>query len=482
MITKAFSKLTWFLWVLLVVVLPITTFPLVMKLTGSSSVAPASLLFLIPLIAILLPFVFIKKIPLPVHVKAVLLFFLFAFGTILLAFLRPIPDYKEQSLISAAIEGVATLVLGLCFYLVTVIILNTPARIEKTLRLLNWTGLFLVIWSIVQVNAKEYFPSLFIFLEDIRPFFSPTRILSDRILGFASEPSWLAHMLNLVYLAYWLAAVYTRKSVHRFKVWRFIFEDVLLVLGVITLVGSLSRGGLMAFMMVIGLIFILLNLRLIKWIVRKFQSRKKVIYTAGVSLGLFIVYLGLLITALWGFSKIDPRMQNVFNFKKDEPNALLEYADTLQFGERVIYWQTGWNIFNDHPIIGVGVGLSGFYFPQYLPDIGWEMAESRELLYQYTGLMNIKNLWSRLLAETGIVGFALFVNFLVLFGFTSSEMIKKSTGFRKTLGYMGVFMLMALVAEELSVDSFALPYFWFTLGLVTAAWRWYLPLRGETSG
>lgn len=482
MITKAFSKLTWILWVLLVLVLPITTFPLVMKLTGSSSVAPASLLFLIPLIAILLPFVFIKKIPLPVHVKAVLLFFLFAFGTILLAFLRPIPDYKEQSLISAAIEGVATLVLGLCFYLVTVIILNTPARIEKTLRLLNWTGLFLVIWSIVQVNAKEYFPSLFIILEDIRPFFSPTRILSDRILGFASEPSWLAHMLNLVYLAYWLAAVYTRKSVHRFKVWRFIFEDVLLVLGVITLVGSLSRGGLMAFMMVIGLIFILLNLRLIKWIVRKFQSRKKVIYTAGVSVGLFIVYLGLLITALWGFSRIDPRMQNVFNFKKDEPNALLEYADTLQFGERVIYWQTGWNIFNDHPIIGVGVGLSGFYFPQYLPDIGWEMAESRELLYQYTGLMNIKNLWSRLLAETGIVGFALFVNFLVLFGFTSSEMINKSTGFRKTLGYMGVFMLMALIAEELSVDSFALPYFWFTLGLVTAAWRWYLPLRGEASG
>jgi len=100
---------------MLVVVLPITTFPLVMKLTGSSSVAPASLLFLIPLIAILLPFVFIKKITLPVHVKAVLLFFLFAFGTILIAFLRPIPDYKEQSLISAAVEGAVTLVLGLFF-------------------------------------------------------------------------------------------------------------------------------------------------------------------------------------------------------------------------------------------------------------------------------------------------------------------------------------------------------------------------------
>ena len=473
MISRSASKITWLFWVLLVIALPITTFPLVMKLTGSSSVAPASLLFLLPLVVIVFPMVIVKKPRLPVHVKAVLVFFLYAIATIAMAFLRPIPDYKNLSPVSAAVEGTATLILGLFFYLVSVLLPNTPGRVEKTLRLVNWTGLIVVIVSIVQVNAKEHLPGIIDSLNQIRLYFSPTRFLSDRMLGFAAEPSWLAHMLNLVYLAYWLAAAYTRKSVHRFRIWKFTFEDILLVLGIVTLIGSLSRGGLMAFMMVIGLIFVFLNLRMIRWIVRKFTGRKKVVFTAGVSLGLLIAYVGLLILSLWGFSRIDPRMKGVFQFSKDQPNALLEYADDLQFGERVIYWQTGWNIFNDHPITGVGVGLSGYYFPQYMPDIGWEMAETRELLYRYSGLMNIKNLWSRLLAETGITGFALFINFLVLFGFTSSEMIQKGSGIRKTLGYMGVFMLVALVAEELSVDSFALPYFWFTMGLVTAAWRWY---------
>jgi O-antigen ligase len=481
-ISKTAAKLTWLFWVMLVIVLPITTFPLVMKLTGSSSVAPASLLILLPLVVIAVPLAVAQKNRQPVQLKAVLVFFIFAIATIAMAFLRPLPDYKDQSLVRAALEGVVTLILGLFFYLVAVLIPNKPGRIDTTLRILNWSGLGLVLVSILQVATSQYLPAVFNQLEIFRPFFSPTRILTDRMLGFASEPSWLAHMLNLVYLAYWLAAVYTRKSVHRFKLGVFIFEDLLLALGVLTLVGSLSRGGLMAFMMVIGFIFLLLNFRLITWIVRKYTDRGKVLTTAGVSLVLLIVYLGLIISALWGFSRIDPRMEEVFQFSKDKPNPLLAYADNLQFGERVIYWQTGWNIFNDHPVIGVGVGLSGFYFPQYLPDVGWELVESRKLLYQYAGLMNIKNLWSRLLAETGIVGFALFVNFLVLFGFTSSQMVRRGVGRRRTLGFMGLFMLVALIAEELSVDSFALPYLWFTMGLVTAAWKWYDPAPGEVHG
>jgi hypothetical protein len=47
---------------------------------------------------------------------------------------------------------------------------------------------------------------------------------------------------------------------------------------------------------------------------------------------------------------------------------------------------------------------------------------------------------------------------------------------------MGLFMLVALIAEEFSVDSFALPYLWFSMGLVTAGWRWYTPVIGEGNG
>ncbi len=482
MTSKIWSRITWILWVLLIIALPITTFPLVMKLTRSSSVAPASLLFLLPLIVFVVPGILRNKSPLPFHTKAVLLFFGYAMITILLAFLRPIPDYKEQTLSGAALEGAATLILGLLFYFVSISIPNTPGRINKTLRIVNWTGLAVVAWSILQMAVQPFLPAVFLFFERIQALFSPNRILQDRMLGFAAEPSWLAHMLNLVFLAYWLAATFNGSSVHKWRFRKITFENILLVLGVVVVVGTLSRGGLLAFMLVIFLIFLLLNIKMIKWIVNRFPGRKRVLLTAGVSLVLIFGYLSLLLAGLWGLSKVDPRMETVFEFSKGESNALLEYAENLQFGERVVYWQTGWNIFNDYPVFGVGVGVSGFYFPQYLPDAGWGLAEARRLLYHNTGLLNIKNLWSRLLAETGIIGFALFINFLVIFSITSVEMIRKGNGMRKTLGYMGIFFMVALIAEEFSVDSFALPYLWFSMGLVTAAWRWYTPSDGELNG
>jgi O-antigen ligase len=165
-------------------------------------------------------------------------------------------------------------------------------------------------------------------------------------------------------------------------------------------------------------------------------------------------------------------MADVFQVTSTGQSPVIQYADELQFGERVVYWQTGWNIFNDHPVLGVGIGYSGYYFPKYLPDIGWELAESRALLYRSSGLLNIKNLWVRLLAETGIAGFSLFLTFLVITLVSCVQMTKKRTSLQKMLGFSGIFMLIAFVLEGFSVDSFALPYLWFTLGLVIAGWRW----------
>jgi hypothetical protein len=39
----------------------------------------------------------------------------------------------------------------------------------------------------------------------------------------------------------------------------------------------------------------------------------------------------------------------------------------------------------------------------------------------------------------------------------------------KTIGWAGIFMLVGMILDGFSVDSFALPYIWATTGLVTAA-------------
>jgi hypothetical protein len=43
---------------------------------------------------------------------------------------------------------------------------------------------------------------------------------------------------------------------------------------------------------------------------------------------------------------------------------------------------------------------------------------------------------------------------------------------KRVIGWMGISMLIAFIVEGFSVDSFALPYLWFTMGLVAASWRW----------
>lgn len=482
MASRLIDRLTWILWALVVVALPFTSVPLVSKLIRSSAVAPGSLLFVIPLAVIAFPLMIKRKQTVPFQSKPALYFFLFVFLTIFMAFFRNVPDYKDQTIPSVAIEGIATSGLGLLFLLVFMSIPNNRQKIDQTLRILNWTGLVSLVWSIITGVVPLEMKALRHIIGVVQDYTTTTKLFEGRMTGFAAEPSWLAHMLNLVFLAYWLAATINKTSVHKFRLWKFSFENLLLMGGIVVLIGTLSRGGLAAFMLVVAFLFLLVNIRFVRRLASKWDVKRRVWGAMLLSLGLVIAYLGLLVLGLYGLSKVDPRMENVFQFNSTVENPLIKYADELQFGERVLYWQTGWNIFNDHPIFGVGVGFSGFYFPDHFPDSAWGLVETRRLLYQSPNLMNIKNFWVRLLAETGIVGFALFMAFLIVIAITSVELIRSKTAMRRTLGYMGAFALIALILEEFSVDSFVLPYIWFTLGLVAAAWRWYYPDSGEIHG
>jgi len=478
----AWQKITWFLWLGLVAVLPVSSFPLFAKLIHSSAVAPASGIFVILLAVLWLPVFIFKRGRFPFQVKPVLLFFIFTFFSVAIVFLRYVPGYKNVSLVRSAVEGIATLGMGALFFLVAAAMPDSQGRIKKTLRIVNWGGVVLILWSLIQVAVSF---TLNDFTDGMRAFqhlFSTTVLFDHRATGFASEPSWLAHQLNLVYLMYWISATINKFSVHRFRIWKFTFENLLLAAGLLVLVASFSRGGLVSFMLVLALLFILANVRFAKWLMNKWQVRRRVLVGLLTGLGMTVLYLGILLGGLFILSKLDPRMETVFQFSTGADNPILKYADDLQFGERVVYWQTGWNIFNDHPIMGVGIGFSGYYFPQYLPDYAWRLPEVNALYGWSNSLMNIKNLWTRLLAETGIIGFSLFLTFLVVMAVTAIDLSKSQNAVRKTIGWMGLFMLITFIFEEFSVDSFALPYYWFTLGLVAAASRWILPAEKRLDG
>jgi len=323
----------------------------------------------------------------------------------------------------------------------------------------------------VNYGTGDYFRWMDVF----QSYISTGVLVRARASGFALEPSWLAHQLNMLYLPFWLACSFTRFSAHKRKIWKFQFEDLLLVFGAATLMASFSRVGLLAFLLMLAFIFILLNIQLIRRIEARVirssdgTSRWRRIFLRMILVFLLIlVYAGIMFLVMQVFIRFDPRMKTLFTFSQETSDPILRYANSLKFGERLVYWLAAWKIFGNFPWLGVGLGLVGFYIPSSIVAYGWSLVEVKTLLFHGSGLLNIKSLWFRLLAETGIVGFALFFTWLFVILISSIRLFIEKRNLFKALGLMGILVMIGFLIEGFSIDSFAMPYLWFSAGIVTA--------------
>jgi hypothetical protein len=117
----------------------------------------------------------------------------------------------------------------------------------------------------------------------------------------------------------------------------------------------------------------------------------------------------------------------------------------------------------------VGLGNSGFFFSQVLPMQGRALDEIIRILTELSFLPNPKNLWVRLLSETGMTGFSLFISWLIVLWSTVKFLLSSRNQLERMVGWMGLITILALIGEGFSIDSFALPYYWVSLGILTAA-------------
>jgi uncharacterized membrane protein len=99
------------------------------------------------------------------------------------------------------------------------------------------------------------------------------------------------------------------------------------------------------------------------------------------------------------------------------------------------------------------------------------LAEVRNLLYRTSGLLNTKSLWFRLLAETGIIGFAFFLAWLYVLVLSGIKLNQHTSRLLKTVGMAGIMVIIGLTIEGFSIDSFAMPYLWVSTGILSAAFN-----------
>jgi O-antigen ligase len=346
------------------------------------------------------------------------------------------------------------------------------------------SGLIVILWALVQAIyiffLQGNYPDILLMFQRL---VSLRELFKTRVTSFAFEPSWLAHQMNLIYLPFWLGATISGTSAHRFRLWKASFENILLLLGA-GVVFLASRVGTLALLLVLAFVGLYANGILVRRVHRwslirfgRFSILLKKVLRILLPLILVLAFVSIYILGavglVYGLSHLDKRLARFFL-----PQSLVQWSQLvknpfaffnyLAFAERYVYWVGGWNIFNIHPILGVGLGNAGLFFQHELPSYSWNLPEVMDVYYRSSTLPNIKSLWVRLLAETGIVGFSSFIAWLyVVFRLSWFVRLSKNPLFR-TIGWSGLFVLLAFFIEGFSTDTFALPYLWVSLGIVSA--------------
>ena len=478
------------LWLLILVGLPMTSFPILCQLTGAI-VAPFSAIPLAILLLVwLVPFILERK-KFPAEIVPYLYFLLIALVISASAFFMDGYYARGRDFFGQSLRAFVTVGIGLSFYLMIAAFPRDEKTLRKTFLFIYIGGGLLILWSLMEVillrsyGSLQNMPGWFVSIRAALATQSASVDVTNRVAGFAYEPSWFVREFNLVLFPIWLSAVVQRKSIFKFRLWIFQIEDLLMVLGLIVFGASSPRVGLIAFLAsVIYLGFLLIkwvHKRIAQWYLKRRQRQPKNVFW--VKLILLVVMIVILFTvfagALAGYVLIASRWDNRYQLLLEEytfstvdlfpltETKLIVLARNLAFFERMVYWFGGWNIFNDYPF-GVGLGNAGFYFNEQMNGMGFDSLEIRNLIYRAGYLANTKNFWTRLLSETGFIGLAAFLVWLYIL-WRSTVLIRKSQSkIMQILGLAGQLFLVAYLIEGLSMDSFAMPYQWVMTGLISA--------------
>jgi O-antigen ligase len=465
------DSLARFLWALVLVTLPVTSFRYLPLMGPGTVVRPLALYPLGLLMLILLYQVSTKRIVYRWNRALTILmaFTLLALASTAIGSLFAPIELRGQGYWDRALRAWVTLVIGLSFFISAVWMNRNEDDLKFSLKWL-FAGLVLhIIWGTIQAVGLRI--GLRGELNKIQNLFSIRGLVKNkRISGFAYEPSWLAGQLATLYVPWLFASLLTRYRMFRFK-W---LEPVLLVGGLFILLLTYSRSGFVILMGAAFVTFLAAGSNSMKglreWYRAGFKnlggkSRWKRIQALGIRIVVSLILIGLV--AGTGLFLADKGY--IAAFWNSSAESLFDYAVDVYLGPRLAYVTSALSAFQSHPFTGVGLGASGYYMYNNMPD--WSLHGIPEIARQLSPSSNLypnpKNLYIRLLAETGLPGFTLYVSFLFASLTYAWANLRQKTIALRYIGAVGLFSMIAVALQGISQDSFAVPEIWINLGILT---------------
>ena len=471
-------RLSRILWALVLVSLPITSFRYLPFMGAGTVVRPLALYPLAALLLVLFLMLWRREIRLPQLASfTVLAAFVLAViaATAIGATFAPI-ELRGAEYWDRALRAALTLAIGLSFFVAAAWMNQDEEQVKFSVRWLMVGLVGHLIWGGIQfigLNTGHRDQ-----LREIQEIFSVRGLVKNkRISGFTFEPSWLASQLATLYLPWLVAALlgrwtmdFRRSSVNGLSSLVNLF---FLLASLAALLATYSRAGLAVTALAAGITVLIAGRPFLQsgwgWFLAGFrrsvaQSRLGWIQAAGSRALLILVVVAVLVGA--GVFLSDKGY--IARLWTSDMSDFWGYVSSASLGPRLAYAAGAMPAFDANPLTGVGLGASGFWIYPNMPDeLLMGQPEIAQALAPNSGLFpNPKNLYVRLLAETGLAGLMLFVAFWLGILADGLAALRRSAHFERFLGAATIFTLAALVFQSVSVDSFAMPELWLNLGIL----------------
>jgi O-antigen ligase len=405
-----------------------------------------------------------KELPLPAQSVPLAVFLIIVLCTAAIGSLYAPLELGDVSYWGRAIRSWGTIVVGLSFFFTAFIVSFSQNSFEKPLKWL-YAGLALtIIWGGIQAVAVNTSLIDRDVVNSIQLSFSLRPLQIKRVSGFAYEPAWLADSLMILYFSWLAGSIITGYRISRHK-W---LEPVLAVASFIILLATLSRGGLINALVTGSIVLVFTGFEQIKkgyaWFVSPFKKNSQ--GSKWLRLGIVLAVM-LFIAA--GFWFLNESVYFSTLWSEGLQGGLLDYLLANRVGSRLAYNFSGFKVFSLHPWTGVGLGGSGFYMLDYYPD--WAISDpsveiATQLGERFRVFPNPKNMYVRLLAETGLVGFWLFMVFLLSILGRIFYRLKSGDLISKFIGTTGLFAWIAVAFVNFTQDSFTFPFMWVVFGMI----------------
>jgi hypothetical protein len=468
----AVSWLNRILWVLVLVFLPVSSFPyLTFPGFENALVRPLSLFPLFILVLTLILPKLLQERRLPVALGP-FLFFCFAalLATAVGVLTAGVPQRGETALMRG-IRGSLTLAIGAAFLTAGIFSVRSERAMRRSVRWLYIGFGISSMWCLFQASQILLDWPTYRFLNKIQRFFSMRDLVESRVSGFAFEPSWLATQLVIMVLPFLWAGRLLDYRIISSKKWARWLEWLLLLATILSLLFTYSRGGIPIFIAVSGLVTAFWAYRRREhWLplFRRFFRRKA--GTGGLRFERLLPALMLCVALAFGLFRLLEQNPNfsllwgVFGVVSGPLQYLLEIGG----GGRLAFMVAAWRTFLAYPFLGVGLGQAGFYMLDRFPV--WSMQGVYEITTilapsssQYT---NPKHLWFRLPAETGLIGTALFFLFLAGVLLAAFKLVSREEREAQFVGLAGMMSWLSILLLGHTLDSFATATMWIPLGIL----------------